>query len=127
MTNPITRIVLGTDRVREWRPVGEGSMRTRDPIVGAWLISLVAGASESDSEDEAETARDLACIAWLQWSWVRREVERTVCTELESMGCAERISTWRGILAGMVRPDERQAEALAEWTGEPTDMTEWED
>lgn len=122
-TNAITRLILGTDDVLAWRPYR--AAETRGDAVGSWVLALVAGASECDSEDEAELRCDLACIALTDWPFAGY-VRDTLRRELTGMGQADRMARWPAILRGDARPTEREAEALSQWTGEPTDLNEWE-
>lgn len=124
-TDAMTRLILGTDDVLSWRPRRDTE---RGFVVGAWIIALVAGASECASEDEAELRCDLACAALDDRSGndIPSHVCDTLRRELTAMGQSDRMARWSAILRGDVRPTEREAEALEQWTGEPTDLNEWE-
>ena len=102
-TDAMTRLVLGTDRVQQWRPDG----LTTDTTCGYWILALVAGASESDSEEEAELDRDVACAEYAARSWSGGHVAATVRHELTLMGQGDRINRWAAILRGDVKPNER--------------------
>lgn len=117
-TDAMTRLVLGTDRVQQWRPDG----LTTDTTCGYWILALVAGASESDSEEEAELDRDVACAALASRSWSGSYVASSVRRELALMGQGDRLDRWASILRGDATPTEREREAYEKATG-----AEWED
>lgn len=116
-TDAMARVVLGTDRVREWRP----GNYTDSATTGFWLVALVAGAAEHDSEHDAELDRDLACCA-VAGRAVPGHIASTVVREMEGMGQRDRMARWSSILRGDVTPTDAEREAYQQWTGE-----EWGD
>ena len=102
----MSRVVLGTDRVREWRP----GAHYDSAKVGYWIIALVAGAAESDSEHDADLDRNLACCA-IADNVMSRTIADTVRRELESMGQRDRMARWASILRGDVTPTDAEREA----------------
>ncbi len=102
---------------RHWRPDND-----TDPArTASWIIGMVAAANEA-SDSDAETDRDVACLAFLDVICRRGGyVQPTVADALHEMGQAGRVDRWRELLRGDATPTDAEREAYQQWTGE-----EWE-